>query len=348
MSFPSQISAIELLSAFRSIAQVLADHEQALNQLQREEEGDAGSELESALEPELEGESDPWVPESLPADSQETSATDFVGADFVGTVFVGTDFVGTDFARTLAAAVAVADGAGDMAHLFDGLRRGSAKAASGPAGHSLATVFAGLAEVLCNLDHLDGAGLALGLEVAAELLASQENGRNRGAMAAVVAATAAGALSAVDDGADLAEVVITAADEGLEELEIGPQSNPDLAERGVVDAAAAAFLLMLDTLASVLTGEPLPSPPADAPRLITGGTQFVVSCDVVAHEGCGLESANWLESTWHELGTLKLFDGIGPIWKAELLTTLPGEAVEAIFAVGRPQNLHIGLATEIS
>ena len=50
MSFPSQISAIELLSAFRSIAQVVAEHEQALNQLQSEDEGQAESELESELE----------------------------------------------------------------------------------------------------------------------------------------------------------------------------------------------------------------------------------------------------------------------------------------------------------
>lgn len=343
MSFPSQISAIELLSAFRSIAQVVAEHEQALNQLQSEDEGQAESELDPAIQTEADS--------SLRQNSEDTNepgSTDFAGPDFAGTDFAGTDFAGTDLARTLAAAVAAADGARDMAHLFDGLRRGAAEAASGPAGRSLASVFSGLAEVLSNLDHLDGAGLALGLEVAAELLASQENSQNRGAMAAVLASTAAGALSAVDGGADLAEVVITAADEGLEELELGPQSNPDLAERGVVDAAAAGFLLMLDTLASVLTREPLPAPPADAPRLITGGTQFVVRCDVVAHVGCGLESANWLESIWHELGTLKLFDGVGPVWKAELLTTLPGEAVEAIFAVGRPQNLHIGLATEPS
>ena len=338
MSFPSQSSAIELLSAFRSIAQVVAEHEQALNQLQSEDEGQAESELESELAPAIQAETDPWLRQNSRADTNELAGTDFAE----------TDLAGTDLARTLAVAVAAADGAADMAHLFDGLRRGAAEGAAGPVGQSLATVFSGLAEVLCNLDHLDGAGLALGLEVAAELLASQENGQNRGAMAAVLAATASGALSAVDDGADLAEVVITAADEGLEELELGPQSNPDLADRGVVDAAAAGFLLMLDTLASVLTGEPLPAPPADAPRLITGGTQFVVRCEVVAHTGCGLESANWLESTWHELGTLKLFDGIGPIWKAELLTTLPGEAVEAIFAVGRPQNLHIGLATEPS
>ena len=343
MSFPSQISAIELLSAFRSIAQVVAEHEQALNRLQTEDEEDSGSAWESAREQGLEGESNPGVRENLRSDTSDST-----GSDFDGTDFAGTDLAGTDLARTLAAAVAVADGAADMAHLFDGLRRGAAEAAAGPAGHSLATVFSGLAEVLCNLDHLDGAGFALGLEVAAELLASQENGQNRGDMAAVLTATAAGALSAVDDGADLAEVVITAADEGLEELELGLQSNPDLAESGVVDAAAAGFLLMLDTLASVLTGEPLPSPPEDAPRLITGGLQFVVRCEVVAHEGCGLESANWLESTWHELGTLKLFDGIGPLWKVELLTTLPGEAVEAIFAVGRPQNLHIGLPTEPS
>lgn len=326
MSFPSQISATELRSAFRSVAQVLVDHEQALNQLQAEGAEELGSDFSFGL------------------DSIEDNLADPEGSTAAGST--GVVLAGTDLARTITAAVTAAEGAGDMAHLCQGLRRGSAQGASGVAGRNLATVLAGLAEVLCNLDHLDGPGLALGLEVAAELLAPSDDGQHRGALPAVVAATAVGALSAVDSGADLAETVIAAADEGLSELETGPQSNPELVERGVVDAAAAGFLLVLDTLASVLTGEPLPSPPAEAPRLMSGGTEFVVRCEVQPHSGCGMESANWLESTWHELGTLRFFDGLGPIWRAELFTTLPGEAVEAIFAVGRPQNLHIGVASD--
>ncbi len=330
MSFPSQISATELLLAFRSVAQVLVDHEGALNQLQAEDD-EIGLEVASA-------------PDQFEVDLSDPE----LGTPELGNspAFTGAGFAGSDLARTMTAAVSAAEGAGDMAHLFEGLRRGSAQGATGEAGRSLATVFAGLAEVLCNLDHLDGQGLALGLEVAAEQLSQGDDGQHRGAMPAVLSATAIGALGAVDSGADLAEVVIAAADEGLTELETGPQSNPELMERGMVDAASAGFLLLLDTLASVLTGEPLPAPPAEPQRLMSGGTKFVVRCEVQAHSGCGLESANWLESTWHELGTLRFFDGIGPIWRAELLTTLPGEAIEAIFAVGRPQNLHIGLASD--
>ncbi|MEX0768269.1 MAG: hypothetical protein WD029_07345, partial [Microthrixaceae bacterium] len=289
----------------------LSDHESALNQLEVKEEQDSFS---------------------------VDASTDLAG----------TDLAGTDLARTMAAAVLAAEGSRDMAHVFEGLCSGSSQAATGPAGNSLAAVFSGLAKVFCNLDHLDGPGLALGLEVAAELLASEEDGLYAGEMPAVVAAAAAAALSAVDEGAELAEVLITAADQGLQELETGPSLNPRLVQKGVVDAASAGFLLLLDSLASVVTHEPLPSPPADAPRVLAAGTKFVVRCEVLPHSGCGIESANWLESSWHELGTLNFFNGIGTIWKAELVTTLPGEAVESIFEVGRPQNLHIGVASESS
>jgi len=320
MPFPSQIAATDLLFAFRSVAAVLADHAGALDALQADDDAEF-EELSSPAQPSEQG----------------AAASAFASR---------TPLAGTDLAVTFGAAVTSAEGSTDMAHLFEALRRGALTGATGPAGQTLANLLAGLAEVLCNLDYLDGAGLALGLEVAAERLAPSDGGKRAGSMPAVVAASALAALRAVDDGADLADVVILAADEGLAELETGPRSNPDLVERGVVDAGAAGFLLILDTLASVLTGEPLPAPPSGTPALVSGGQKFLVRCEVIAHAGCGIESANWLETAWHELGSLRFFDGIGPIWKAELLTTLPGEAVEAIFEVGRPKNLHIGLKSE--
>src|SRR5690606_29830814 len=102
---------------------------------------------------------------------------------------------------------------------------------------------------------MDAERFALGLELAAERLAPADDGAHAGGLPAVVAAAADGALAALDAGAQLADVVIAAADDGLRELEAGPLSNPALVERGVVDASAAGFLLLLDALASVLTGE---------------------------------------------------------------------------------------------
>lgn len=253
---------------------------------------------------------------------------------------------GTDLAATLDSIVAAAQGATSFAALADAVEQGAVAGAVGAAGAGVATVVGGLAEAVRNADRLDAGRVAIGLELAAERLAPGDDGRHAGCLPAVVAAAADAALGAVDEGADLADVLIAAAEEGLVELESGPRSNPDLVERGVVDAAAAGFLLLLDVFCAVVTGEPLPSPPA--PPVESGPARaasrhYVVRCQVEPHEGCGLESANWLESTWHDLGELVEFDPTGARWRAELHTTLPGAAVEAVFDVGRPRELHVGL-----
>ncbi len=143
------------------------------------------------------------------------------------------------------------------------------------------------------------------------------------------------ALGAVDEGAALADVVIAAADEGLVELEAGPRSTPHLVETRGGRRHGAGFLLVLDVLAGVITGEPLPAAPTEPaePTRVGAAGGFVtyrVRCSVEPHDGCGLESADWLESTWHELGRLVEFDGVSTPWRAELLTVVPGAAIEAI------------------
>jgi len=329
MASTARLSAIELLEGLRTVAAVLADHEAALDRLDSDV-----------------ADSDVAVGDLAADHGARTDgdvAPDLAAAPMSSLVRT---LAGADLTATVEASVLAADGCTDMARLWDGLRRGAALGASGPAGTALAGLLAGMAEVLCNADHLDAERLALALEVGAERIAEGDDGGHPGSLAAVASAAAAGALSAVDDGADLADALITAADDGLVELETGPTSNPELVERGVVDAGAAGFLLMLDTLASVITGEPLPAPPPDSPVVTSGSVRFSVSCRIEPHDGCGLESANWLESTWYELGDLVDFDGIGPVWRAELVTRLPGAAIEAVFEVGRPRELHIGVAVD--
>jgi hypothetical protein len=305
MSSTVRLSASELWSGLRSISEVVADHAAALDRL-------------DGVEPEV---TDPDQPAP-----------------------VGPAPVGSDLAAILAGAVERARGAPDMARLWNGVCDGAAAASSGPGGAQFVTLLRGMAEVLRNADHLDAPRFALALEVAAEAVAPADDGAHAGTLPAVVAAAATGALAAVDDGGLLADAVIAAADDGLAELEDGPRSNEDLATRGVVDAAAAGFLLVLDVLASVVTGEPLPAPPPDAPVLLAGAERFAVSCTVEPHPGNGLEASDWLESTWHELGDLRRFDRSDGRWQVELLTPLPGAAVEALFEVGRPRELHIGVA----
>lgn len=315
MATRSQLDPAGLLEALRAAAEVVDDHRPALDRLDR---------------------GDGWDPDGWAAEG--FGPGDESAGDAPGTA------VGSDLSATLAAVVAAADGATSFSALADALDAGAASGAKGPAGHDLAQVAAGLAEAVRNADRLDAQRFAIGLELAAERLTGADDGRHAGCLPAVVAAAADAALGAVDGGADLADAIIAAADEGLVELESGPLSTPDLVERGVVDAAAAGFLLVLDVFASVVTGEPLPAPPAEVAPVRTGAHRYVVRCRIDPHEGCGLESANWLESTWHELGELVVFDPTGPMWRAELLTTVPGAAVEAVFDVGRPRELHLGLA----
>ncbi len=314
-----QLDPAGLLEALRAAAAVVDDHRAALDRL------DLG---------------DAWDPEG-DADHDPAGAGGGQPGGGVDDVDRGAG-AGSDLAGTLNATALAADGAGSFTELATALVTGPS-AATGPAGRDLGQVLAGLADSIRNADRLDAGRFAIGLELGAERLTAADDGRHAGCLPAVLAAAADAALGAVDAGAELADAIIAAADEGLAELETGPTANPDLIERGVVDAAAAGFLLMLDVFASVVTGEPLPSPPVEPVVAARHGSRhYRVSCRIEPHEGCGLESANWLESTWHELGDLVAFDGTGARWRAELVTTVPGAAIEAVFDVGRPRELHVG------
>ncbi len=310
MASRSQLTSSELAEALAAAAAVVGDHAIALDRLTAVHQW---------------GDGDEWSDGEGAAEEHEVA-----------------DGPGRCLARTLDGAAVSTGGAAGMSGVCAAMERG---ARGVPAPSDVVEFLAGLAEALRNADHLDAERVAIGLEIAAERLADGDDGAHAGCLPAVVAAAAAGALESLDTGADLGEVLIAAADEGLVELESGPLNNPELAELGVVDATAAGFLLVLDVFASFVTGEPMPEPPSVGPAASSDGRRYEVRCRIRPHDGCGIESANWLESTWYELGELVEFDGIGVPWRAGLVTASPGAAVEAIFEVGRPHDLHIGLAT---
>lgn len=254
---------------------------------------------------------------------------------------------GTALCEAIAGAVADLASArpsfSDASDAFERAARGATVART-----DLGLLLDGLAEAIRNADTLDAQRFAIALEVAAEHLAVSRNAASSGRLPRVVAAAADAALGSVDDGADLSEVLIAAADDGLNELERGPVDDEFLAGRGVVDATAAGFLLVIDVFTAVVTGEPLPEPPRDVTAVVGGGSgemRYRVRCLVQPHDGCGLESAGWLQSTWHELGSITTFDGTTEPWRVEAVSSFPGAMIEAIFDVGRPRDLHVGIET---
>ena len=309
------LRATEFLGALRSAASVLEDHAAALDRLEAAEAWDAAVEVEDS----------PDGPEGPPATGP-----------------------GTDLARTLVAACAGADGASDLTSLSSRLAEGARTGAELESGRRLARFLAGAAEAMRNADRLDGTRMALALEAGAERLTEADDGAHPGGLPAVVAAAADAALSAADDGAGLGDVLVSAADGGLAELEQGPLVDERLSERGTVDAAAAGFLLIVDSLASVVTGEPLPAAPREeAPRPV-GGRRYLVRATVTPPGGPDPEGAAHLEVLWHELGDIVDFRAHGEVWHVALHTPLPGAAVEAMVGAGRPGELHISVLDEPS
>lgn len=304
----TQLDAAGVVEVLRAATQTMQDHRLALDRLGSDEE---------------------WEPVD-DAESDGRSSSEQAGSALAETLRVATEAV---------------EGSTSLAQLAVALAAVRPRSDAGPAAREFSDVLAGLAEAMRNADHLDGARVAIGLELAAERLAAADDGSHAGCLPAVLAVAADAALGAVDDGATLPDVLIAAAEEGLVELESGPVNNPDLVRRGVVDPAAAGLLLVLDVFTCVVTDEPLPAPPAEPPTAPAAGAhRYRVACRIEPHEGSGLEDANWLESTWHQLGELVEFSGSGASWRGELLTVLPGAAVEAVFEVGRPRDLHLGLA----
>lgn len=340
MGVRTQLDLSEFVAALESVLSVVEDHRAALDRLDRGEEW--ADDVDDSAED----------PVDDRHDTEDTEDTDGRMAAVVEpTARHAGRAAGSELCRILDAVLDAGRSVTSFPALGEVLSTVPRAMASGAPGHQIADVLAGLAEALRNTDRLDGERLAIGLELAAERVAVDDDGSHAGCLPSVVGVAADAALGALDQGAELAEVLLAAADEGLVELESGPRSNPSLESRGVVDATAAGFLLVLDVLASVVTGDPLPVPPADpvaASGSTSAGTRFVVRCLVEPHEdggGAELDARNWLESCWYELGDLAVFDAGQVPWRVELHTTLPGPAIEAIHEVGRPRELHVGLSS---
>ncbi|UDY36899.1 DAK2 domain-containing protein [Dermatobacter hominis] len=313
---PESMAPAEFLGAMRACATVLDQHAEALDRLDVTFDWDAEL-LDGADGRDLDGLGDDRTPGP-----------------------------GTDLATTLLGGCEAAGDGRDLSTVCRGLADGATRSARTAAGHRLAGFLAGAGDALRNADRVDGARLALALEAGAERVTEADDGTHPGCLLAVMSAAADGALDASDGGGDLSEVLVSAAEAGLVELEQGPLVDARLSERGTVDAAAAGFLLVLDSLAAVVAGDPLPEPPPDqvAPPVDVVGQRFVVRCRVTPPVP-DIEAAADLEVVVHELSDRLVFEVAADRWTVDAVTALPGAVVEALAGAGRLSELHIGVAS---
>lgn len=168
---------------------------------------------------------------------------------------------GTNMGRTLDAVVTELDGAAnDMAATCAAISHGSLMGARGNSGVILSQVLRGLSAKMRERDNADAADFAAALKAASESAYTAVLKPIEGTILTVVRETADAAVTAAAGGADLVSTLRGARDAGRIALDNTPELLPVLKEAGVVDAGGAGFLLFMDSVMNVVSGEPIPEP----------------------------------------------------------------------------------------
>jgi DAK2 domain fusion protein YloV len=183
-----------------------------------------------------------------------------------------------------------------------------------------------------------------------------------GTILTVVREAAEAARAAAEGGAALVEVLEQAREAGGRALERTPELLPVLAEAGVVDAGGAGLLLLLDALAHVVDGRPMPVPTEDEGRLPAG------ALGVSGHTGPGAghgpdgsgehgvsdlryevmyfleapdEAVPGFKDVWATVGDSIVVVGGDGLWNCHIHTDDIGAAIEAGIDIGRPRNIRV-------
>ncbi|HEV7908643.1 MAG TPA: DAK2 domain-containing protein [Pseudonocardiaceae bacterium] len=228
------------------------------------------------------------------------------------------------------------------------LARGALAGARGNSGVILSQVLRGLAEAVQGASTATGAALRRALHRADELATAAVSEPMAGTVLSVLHAAAE---AAGDCGSDELDVVITsAARAAAEALADTPRQLAVLAKAGVVDAGGRGLVVLLDTLAAIVTGREeeialVPVVPRTPESLTTGreggSTEFDYEVMYLL-DGVSEAAADGLRSVLGRLGDCVsvVGDGAG-LWTVHVHCNDIGAAVEAGIGAGRPHRITV-------
>jgi uncharacterized protein len=225
------------------------------------------------------------------------------------------------------------------------LARGALAGARGNSGVILSQVLRGLAEAAQGAPTASGASLRRALWRADELATAAVSKPVPGTVLSVLHAAAEAARDCASD--DLDEVVTVAAKAGAEALADTPRQLAVLARAGVVDAGGRGLVVLLDTLAAVITGRPVEDVPVVVPvpreSLTTareaGSAEFEYE---VMYLLDGTPDDEALKAELAAVGDCVsvVGDGAG-LWTVHVHCNDIGAAVEAGIRAGRPHRITV-------
>jgi DAK2 domain fusion protein YloV len=275
----------------------------------------------------------------------------------------------------------------EMTVICQAIAHGSLMGARGNSGVILSQLLRGLTGVLADTDDPGGVELAAALDVASEAAYKAVLRPVEGTILTVARAAAEGAKRVVEaDSGPLVGVLEAARSAADDALARTPELLPVLAQAGVVDAGGCGYLLLLDSLLTVVDGRPLPEAPSVASRAHPlaawavgdmesqtdesekGSSQMglartralgeAVPAEYGDHGGLRYEVMYFLEASDDTIPAFKdVWEGIGDsivviggdgLWNCHIHTNDVGAAVEAALDAGRPRDIRVSdLAEQI-
>ncbi|HJQ41664.1 MAG TPA: DAK2 domain-containing protein [Jatrophihabitantaceae bacterium] len=254
---------------------------------------------------------------------------------------------GTNLVLTMAAADAALDelpAGSAAADAVATLARGAVTGARGNSGVIVSQLLRGMAEAARDCAAVDGdavrRGLRLGAKQAQQAVAEPAEG--------TILTVAQAAADAVADDAGLGDCVRSALAAAETALALTVEQHPVLAEAGVVDAGARGYVLVLDALHEIVTGERreptggTAAPPPTAMRE-AGSSEFGYEVQYLLEGGPDADiEIESLRTELSSLGDSVVIAGTGDgTWNVHVHTNDVGAAVEAGVAVGRPHRISV-------
>ncbi len=243
----------------------------------------------------------------------------------------------------------------DMRTIAQAVSKGAILGARGNSGAILAQALRGIAESVKEKSAIGPSDIAEALERARSSAYQSVLKPVEGTILTVVSAASEAATKSASDGHRLREQLTHVRTAAAEALARTPELLPVLKQAGVVDAGGSGFMLFLDALKSVVTGEPIPTQDEDVDDAfgVEHGNEAVdfthvhteisqlryeVMFLLDAFEGSDI---NAFRTAWGNVGDSIVVVGDDVMWNCHIHGDDIGSMIEAALDYGRPRDIRV-------
>jgi len=259
---------------------------------------------------------------------------------------------GTNMSLTVQSVVEEVRDAQGMDAVTGAIAHGSLMGARGNSGVILSQILRGLSDTFRGYEEVGTTALVLALDRAADAAYQAVLRPVEGTILTVLRTAAdAAAETGTEAGEDLGALLSRVYQRAERELENTPELLPVLKQAGVVDAGAAGFLLLIVAFLEEATGLDVIVPErifnaavkatqpsrADDSQPTIADLRYEVMFLLDATD----DRIDLLRRRWLELGDSIVIVGGDGTYNCHIHTDLPGPAIEAGIAAGRPHRLQI-------